>query len=117
MFDWEEFLQLAENLMDDPSNEAALRSAMSRAYYATFHAGRDYLIRAEIPINRGRNAHVQVQNELEKKSGKIGYDLERLHDWRKRADYDTPTIPDVAGQAVLAVNLARQTIEAIKMIS
>jgi hypothetical protein len=35
----------------------------------------------------------------------------------KKADYDNPFIPDVHEQAVIAVNLARETIDAIEAIS
>ena len=114
MFEWEDFLELAESLAADSSNEAAARSAISRAYYATFHAGRDYLVRAEIPLDRSRNAHVQVQDELRKKSETVGQVVKRLHVWRKYADDDKLSIPDVAAQAAVAVTLARETIDAIK---
>jgi uncharacterized protein (UPF0332 family) len=116
VFDWGDFLVLAEILARDPTNEAAQRSAISRAYYATFHAGRDYLVRSGIPLNRGRNTHWQVQYELRKTSERLGFDVERLHEWRKSADYDNPSFEDVAGQATVAVNLAGQTIEAIQAI-
>jgi uncharacterized protein (UPF0332 family) len=115
-FEWEEFLDLAESLVSEPSNEAAARSAISRAYYATFHSGRDYLVRAGIPVDRSRNAHLQVQNELRNKSESVAQHVKRLHIWRKYADYDDLSIPDVAGQAAISVTLARQTIDAIKAI-
>ncbi len=117
MFEWEGFLDLAEVLAADQNNEAAARSAISRAYYATFHAGRDYLVRAGIPIDRSRNAHLQVQEELRNKSERIAQVVKRLHVWRKYADYDTLSIPDGAGQAAIAVTLARETIDAIKATS
>jgi muconolactone delta-isomerase len=117
MFDWEDFLDLADVLATEPNNEAAARSAISRAYYATFHAGRDYLVRVGIPVDRSRNAHLQVQDELRKRSETIGQVVKRLHVWRKYADYDTLSIPDVARQAALAVTLARETIDAVKAFS
>lgn len=117
MFEWEDFLDLAETLAGEPSNEAAARSAISRAYYATFHSGRDYLVRAGVPIDRSRNAHLQVQEELRQKSEGLGQIVKRLHVWRKYADYDDLSIPDVARQAAVAVALAREAIAAIKAIS
>ena len=116
MFEWEDFLDLAESLASQPSNEAAARSAISRAYYAAFHAGRDYLVRAKIPIDRSCNTHVQVQDELQK-SEAIGQVVKRLHVWRKYADYDDLSIPDVDRQATVAVILARETVDAIKKIT
>lgn len=120
MFDWDEFLDLAETLAAEPSNEAAARSAISRAYYATFHAGRGYLVRTGIPVDRSRNAHYQVRVELGKRVEIIERNLRRLHDLRKQADYDNPFPADsanVAENAALAVSLARQTIVAIEAIS
>ena len=117
MFDWGDFLDLAENMATEPANEAAARSAMSRAYYATFHAGRAYLVRAEIPLDRSRNAHLQVQNELRKKNETIGQNVKRLHVWRKNADYDSQSIPNASRKAVVAVTVARQTMDAIETIS
>lgn len=116
MFDWDDYLALAEDLAARPRNEAAGRSAISRAYYATFHERRGYLVRAGIPFDRGRNAHKQVRNEIRKQSEKIADDLERLHAWRKEADYDNPTSFDIEFQAAVAVTLARRTIMRIKSI-
>jgi hypothetical protein len=117
VFDWADFLDLAEELAARTNDEAAGRTAVSRAYYATFHIGRDYLVRAEIPLDRGRNAHVQVQRELQNQSAQIGQDLELLHFWRKQADYDTSPFTDVNEQVRSAATLARETIDAIKALS
>ena len=117
MFEWEDFLELAEVLAAEPNNEAAARSAISRAYYATFHAGRDCLVRSRIPIDRSRNAQLQVQDELRNRSEIVGQAVKRLHVWRKYADYDALSVPDVARQAAVAVILARETIDAIKAVS
>jgi uncharacterized protein (UPF0332 family) len=117
MFEWEDFLDLAESLASEPNNEAAARSAISRAYYATFHSGRDYLVCAGSPTDRGRNAHLQVQEELRQKSESVAQVVKRLHVWRKYADYDDLSIPDMARQAAVAVALARETIDTIKAIS
>jgi len=115
--EWVDFLGLAEELVARRDDEAAGRTAMSRAYYATFHIGRDYLVRADIPLDRGRNAHVQVQRELRNQSAQIGQDLELLHFWRKQADYDTSPFTVVNEQARSAATLARETIDAIKALS
>lgn len=45
-FDWVDFLALADALVRDPNSpgpeEASLRSASSRAYYAAFCSARDF---------------------------------------------------------------------------
>ncbi len=117
MFEWSDFLDLAEGLAATPDNEAAARTAISRAYYATFHSGRDYLTRAEIPINRSRTTHLQVQVELQKRSTEIGQEVALLHSWRKQADYDTQSISDADTLARSAVTLARETISAIESLT
>lgn len=40
-FDWEQYLLLARQLAEK-GNEASLRAAMSRAYYAAFHKARQH---------------------------------------------------------------------------
>ena len=116
VFEWIDFLELAEDLAARHDNEAAARTAISRAYYAAFHAGRDYLARVGIPLDRSRNAHSQVRHVLREQSAQIGQDLYQLHFWRKRADYDSPRLLDVTEQANTAVTVTRQTIEAIQAI-
>jgi hypothetical protein len=73
--------------------------------------------RAGIPIDPSRNAHPQVQDELGNKSEFVGQAVKRLHVWRKYADYDAQSIPDIARQPAVAVILARETIDAIKAFS
>jgi len=117
VFEWSDFLDLAEDLAALPDHDAAARTAISRAYYATFHAGRDYLDRAHIPVDRGRNAHFQVQTELQKRSTEIGLEIALLHSWRKQADHDTQSIPNAETLARSAVSLARETISAIEVLA
>jgi len=117
VFEWVGFMDLAEDLAARANDEAAARTAISRAYYATFHTGRDYLVRTGIGLDRSRNAHRQVQDALRTKNAEIGQDLELLHFWRKKADYDNLQLTDVDEQANSAVILARETIDAIKAIS
>jgi uncharacterized protein (UPF0332 family) len=116
VFDWNDFLDLAETLAAEPNSEAAARSAISRAYYATFHAGREYLVRASIPLDRSRNAHLQVQEKLLTQSAEIAQNVLLLHVWRKKADYDNAFATDMAEQANSAVALAKQTVERIKAL-
>lgn len=116
VFIWSAFLDLAEELAALPANEAAARTAISRAYYATFHAGRAYLDRSNVLINRSRQTHVQVQVALQMRNTEIGQIVAVLHTWRKQADYDSPNIPDFDEMAQSAVALARETIAAIERL-
>ena len=116
MFDWQEFLELAQNLAGRSGEEAALRTAISRAYYATFHSGRTQLAKAGLEIDRSGRAHQQVRDELGRQSGPLQQELVRLHRWRKQADYDDVCSFDVEVTAHDAVALARMTIERIRSL-
>ena len=102
MFDWHGFLTLADDLAARAGDETAARTAISRAYYAAFHAGR---------------AHRQLRQVLEVQDPAISETLTRLHDWRKEADYGDPCSFDVERQATIAITLARATIEKIESIT
>jgi uncharacterized protein (UPF0332 family) len=96
-FDWSEYLDLAQELAGQAtgpsSQEAKLRSAISRAYYAAFCSARNHLRDKERhTIPSGGEAHQYVQNQF-KKGGdkvrkKVGENLNRLHIHRKKADYE-----------------------------
>ncbi len=43
MFDPDEFLKLAENLIKESPTEAEIRSSISRAYYGSFHLCKKWL--------------------------------------------------------------------------
>lgn len=93
MFDWDEYLQLAEDLHErnsDALREASERTAISRAYYAAFHEA------LRCAPNRVRNArrdqhrtlidhYKQAPTQTERA---VGRQLERLRDNRNAADYE-----------------------------
>jgi uncharacterized protein (UPF0332 family) len=103
MFNWQEYHILASNLLAQADNseqkEAVLRSAVSRAYYAAFHAASDYLKASGMyPSTSGNNApgessHKRVVDTFKKNVsnptlGKIGRLLGRLKNDRQWADYN-----------------------------
>lgn len=59
MFDWLRFLLLAERLTTN-ADEEALRTAISRAYYAAFHVAYAYVLRVDRYPGRTRLRHVEV---------------------------------------------------------
>ncbi len=90
-FDWGEYLRLAKSLART-SNEAELRSSISRAYYAVFNTAR------RIIVNKGlgylptwsHKDHKKVPEIFEKylKAVEISEGLKRLRNYRNKADYD-----------------------------
>lgn len=59
-FDWAEYLRLAEELAQRPDDEAAHRSAVSRAYYAAFCRACAHLIQQNIPVSQGDGSHKRI---------------------------------------------------------
>jgi uncharacterized protein (UPF0332 family) len=117
VFDWHGFLALADELAARSGDEAAARTAISRAYYAAFHAGRAYLDQVNIPAELSGRAHRQLRQVLQSQDPAISETLARLHDWRKEADYDDSCSFNVERQASIAIGLARATIEKSESIT
>jgi hypothetical protein len=94
-FDWKEYLNLAKFLSGNEKvrvdREAALRSSVSRAYYAAFHHACDYAQDSHgfAPTRTGRD-HGLVRKHyfnIPDLNG-IANDLLDLHKWRNKCDYD-----------------------------
>ncbi|MFB2917012.1 HEPN domain-containing protein [Aerosakkonema funiforme] len=116
-FNCSEYLNLARELAGKStaasSEEAKLRSAISRAYYAAFIQARNLLRdRDNLTIPRDK-AHKyvieQFQNSVDDKRRKLGEKLQRLRDFRNQADYND-TFPKVAAKTEEALGLARRII-------
>lgn len=118
-FDWSEYLNLARRLAgtpENPANEAELRSAISRAYYAAFIQARNFLRdRDNLKIPR-KNTHEYVINlfrdNSDKVRKKIGERLRRLRDFRNEADYEDRAIK-LAPNSKESLTLARRIISGL----
>lgn len=119
-FNWSEYLNLAQELTGSAttpsSQEAKLRSAISRAYYAAFIQARNFLRDREgltIPlenthqyvINQFKNSHDRVRK-------KVGGRLFRLRQARNEADYKDAVVGLVQNSQD-ALTLARRVISAL----
>jgi len=95
-FDWSEYLELARELIGQnvapAGEEARLRAAVSRAYYAAFCKARNHLLAEGCHLPQDGKVHAAVHSEFrqsaEKRRKQIGLDLQRLRADRNRADYD-----------------------------
>lgn len=120
-FDWVNYLDLAWDLCSDKSEEeehleAALRCAISRAYYAAYHLAKRLLDENQIPISReGRGPHENLWETFKKgpddtwkdiaKSGKrlknkrtdVDYELKRksIQKWREEAELSVTTADEI----------------------
>ena len=93
-FDWADYLVFAEELAQR-SDEAALRSAMSRAYYAAFCTARNRLRQDHPYFEKERQAldsHKRVwdvyRNDTHEPRHSIGEVGDRLRKKRRLADYE-----------------------------
>ncbi len=92
-FDWVEYLDLAEELAGYPVNpasqEAKLRSSISRAYYAAFSKARNYLRDIEgLSLSGTGEDHRRVREEFKNSPDrvrkKIGNDVDHLRTSRTK---------------------------------
>lgn len=94
-FDWSDYLELANELAPRPINvatqEAKLRCAISRAYYANYCKARNHLRDRGGQVIPAHEAHRYVidalLNSTERSRKDLGKDLNRLRIDRIKADY------------------------------
>ncbi|RCK72744.1 MAG: hypothetical protein ANABAC_1278 [Anaerolineae bacterium] len=126
-YNWKDFLSFAENLYAAPDmpgpREAALRSAVSRAYYAAFRAALEFGIRDGFSPSKTGEDHRKIRehfrNSTPKQSSKsdISIQLERLHDLRRKADYENNLHQKPENMAYIAIGMARKVFQAIEELS
>jgi uncharacterized protein (UPF0332 family) len=95
-FNWGLYLQLAQQLAGSP-DEVAHRTAISRAYYAAFHAVSEHLKANNVTLDERRQSHEKVwsiyvasaRTEC-KEIGNFGF---RLRDARVNSDYKADKTP------------------------
>jgi uncharacterized protein (UPF0332 family) len=92
-FDWREFIKFSEELYNTKSDEASLRSAISRAYYGAFGSIRPYCIeRFKISSKNNHEIHRIVIEKLKSSSNSLEFStgnfLSGLREDRNNADYD-----------------------------
>ena len=126
-FDWSEYFNLAKELAKT-SEEAELRSAVSRAYYSAFCLARNYLrdIEQDPRLSRNKTYDIKVHEYVAKefihhqpKSQtriEIGKDLTRLRIMRNKADYED-TMFNLQKEARTALMLAQNIILALSNLT
>src|SRR6266851_2866953 len=112
IFDWLEYLSLARELVvqstGTSSQEARLRSAISRAYYAAFKMAFAYLRARDSSIVFVRtDIHTYVLERFKYNPDlahrEVGVNLDRLRRERNKADYDDSIdrLPDTTAKALI----------------
>ena len=112
------FVACAERLSQS-SDEADLRSAVSRAYYGAFHQVRALLSVCGVQVPKTEQVHVKMEFCLRGCGDPIaahaGQQLERLRARRKAADYDLDDTRYITASAVQSeIRRALEILEAIE---
>jgi len=124
-FNWVDFLALADTLVRDPSSpgpeEASLRSAISRAYYAAFCSARNFARDSEnLALEHTARDHQLVryhfQGASDRTHRKIGLNLNRLRNNRNKADYDDTLVDRPVSLAQSSVAVARNVLNALNSL-
>jgi uncharacterized protein (UPF0332 family) len=101
-FDWREYLDLADHLYNNcsafSSKEACLRAAISRGYYAAFCTARNCARDHDgLSVSNNSKVHGDIRkhyrNSPDRKRQQVGNLLDRLRDYRNKADYDDTMEP------------------------
>ncbi|GAB4405755.1 MAG: hypothetical protein Kow00123_18080 [Anaerolineales bacterium] len=122
-FDWAEYLELALELMGQEvapaGEEARLRAAVSRAYYAAFCKARNCLLEEGWDLPRDSKIHAAVHERFATSSynrrKQIGMDLKRLRADRNKADYDN-YVKGLKETALLDIELSRRVLENLRQL-
>jgi uncharacterized protein (UPF0332 family) len=123
-FDWSQYLNLAREIIGQPTSpanlEAKRRSAISRAYYAAFISARNYLQEIEglsIPITADAHKYVVQQFKQSSDSDRqnIGRNLEKLRRERNQADYNN-SIPELFKITKIAVKRSERVISKLNSL-
>lgn len=128
-FDWSHYLVVARELIGQrggsSSQEARLRSAISRAYYAAFCKASNYLRDKEgLPVTNPRHqklGHQEVIDVFKRKPDspfrQVGADLDRLRGDRETADYHDHAPSLTSNQTTLDLILAESLIKTVDSLS
>jgi uncharacterized protein (UPF0332 family) len=121
-FDWSEYLRVAKELAGlatPPANqEAKLRAAISRAYYAAFVKARNHLRDKQghaIPKTGDAHRYVWEQFDLSPDPVRqtVAENLIRLRKYRRQADY-VDTFPGLSGITATAITLSEEVISELR---
>jgi len=115
-FVWREYLELAKALAGMQtagySQEAAERSAVSRAYYAAFGCARNYAQNAlGFTPQAGSEDHRRLREHFRQQGLlRLASDLNRLRAWRNACDYERQ-VAQLSNYVRVGIQLASMIIQ------
>lgn len=114
MFNWADFLTLATTLVANGGDEAALRSAVSRSYYANYNSALARLItegqmERTDPTQPGKHKFVWdlYRTSFDRRRSQIGIDGDRLRKSRQDSDYNNNSTVTQTGASAAVTKAAR----------
>ncbi|RQW77060.1 MAG: HEPN domain-containing protein [Methanothrix sp.] len=101
-FNWKKYLDLADELAANRTDEAKIRASISRAYYAAFCNARNYMIEKDLnkfpPEEKEHHKYLvkyfkgeadeSKTDNLDGTRDRIGRDLNSMRHDRRKADYE-----------------------------
>ena len=122
-FDWSEYLIAAKfyaQFSDQPpTDEAALRIAIGRAYYAAFNIARNFVEQVDGVVLPDVDVHNTISNYFGRSSDRnrvrIGQMLRTMRKNRNQADYDN-TISNLQRKAEETIRQAEQIIRILERL-
>ncbi len=116
-FNWQGYLQIARVLAQETqgvNQEAAWRSAVSRAYYAAFCHARNYARdRHNLILGNDPGDHKLVRKHfLKRKMYNVASDLQDLRIWRNDCDY-SDVLTNLLALVNSAINKAQSVVSAL----
>jgi hypothetical protein len=118
-FDWKEYLALAQHLQQQStsefSQEAALRCAVSRAYYAAFCHARNYARdHQKYVLTNKPDEHARLRQHYQKRGDvALASALELLRQWRNQCDYND-NVSNLSLMIVGAVSGAQKIFDTLR---
>ena len=118
MFDWAGYLDVADRLLAEAPDEAALRSAISRAYYAAYHAAAAFVAASGLLTQRHTHRRVwdALASDFDPARSSIGTRGDQLRQIRNDADYRDRMPGNLEIRARDAVAEGRSLVEAIRQL-
>lgn len=119
MFNTDDFINLSYVMYKDRKfhNQSGIRTAISRPYVATLSNAKAKLEEKNVKFPENKELHKSIVEELKNYDNKLSDKLDRLNDFRFKADFDLTYTPDkelipfVASIAKSFSNLAKKKLK------
>lgn len=113
-FDWEAYLSLAKEL-EKQNNEAARRSAISRAYYCAYNYADNYCTKYKLHRPKKGGSHERTWNAFsDQELSQVAIKGNRLRRQRKKADYTSTFRGNLSSECKQAIHGAETIVKTLR---